>query len=1231
MKKGFALFSCLLIITSMLFISIPSGALNYSKNQNLSNIDASFYGEYLYNNSGFSVAGAGDVNGDGYDDILIGAPGINDGGGSGIGKTYLVFGKESGWNRDINISMANASFIGEYEDDYSGISVAGAGDVNGDGFDDILIGAPGDGAAGHTYLILGKASGWTKNTSLSKADASFIGDIGGESSGTAVAGAGDVNGDGFDDILIGAYRYSGSHENQGQTYLIFGKASGWAKNISLSKADATFIGTSDFYTTGSSVAGIGDVNGDGYDDILIGTYDANYTYLIFGKASGWAKDTSLFHADASFVSPRIGSNAGFSIAGVGDVNGDGYDDILIGAYYESIGFPMTGTTYLILGKTSGWSLNTSLANADASFIGEHPDDYSGYSVIGAKDVNGDGYDDFLVGAPGADNINNIGKTYLLLGKASGWSMNTSLSKADGSFMGEHAGDFSGSSIAGAGDVNGDGYDDILIGAPYNNDGGGMAGKTYLIIMDSNSKPTSVNSIKAFSNDNFSFEISKASENDTVFVELDGVDSNSSRNDIALVRVASSTSDPIGFTLRLLETGMDTGIYRGNFTIKNKTHTGFNWVKASVGETVILSSVQDSTKKVTIVVVAPLLLFPTMGPININEDQPVNIHFWASGPGPITWHETVNNAWLVWDGQAHNISGIPDNSDVGLNWINVTVTIDGMGPRTQNYTMIVNNTPPKIITTDVTSVLQDRNYGVDYNSTDDGQGTITWHLKTNASDWLTMNSSTGYLSGKPVNKDVGKYYVNISVDDGNGGWDRSNFILTVVNVNDVPVITSMDCSTAYQDHFYSVQYKVQDIDVGDVLTWSLRTNTSNWLQINSTTGLLSGIPSNADVGFYWANVTVMDLAHAYDFRNFSLTVVNVNDPPKITSVPVTIAITNIEYKYQVRVIDVDVGDILNYSLDVKPTGMNINNRTGLITWTPAVAQMGDNSVVVNVTDGKVAVIQSFKISVKVPVAVTLLAPKNNTQGTVTRPNLQWSYQNHGNTNVHFDVYLSEDISKVNLKDTKAKVIGNRTELEYTPSTDLIRGMTYYWTIRPFDSYTVGLCLDGTWAFTVAPNTKPVVSAIPNITVKVGDVFTYQVNASDPDIGDILTYSIANKPVGMSISSSGLISWIPTKDQIGDHIILVSVTDGKDQVNIQFKITVKKKDSTNGYSGLSFLEVGVIVAIIIAILAIVLALHIKGKKNKLSNEDEELMMDEPDAEEKKIKMKRKIKRQKKKQED
>ena len=478
-----------LLILQFITILVPVGALDPKMDIHIEKVNASFIGEKDADVAGISVAMAGDVNGDGYGDILIGAS-DNDEGGDAAGQVYLILGDRTGWYQDLDLGKADASWWGEASQDYAGYSVAGAGDINGDGFDDIIVGAYGndDGGdlGGQVYIIFGKTDGWQMDLSLAKVDASIIGTDKMEEAGFSVAGVGDVNGDGFDDILFGAPGNDNIDVDAGRAYLFFGKADGWNMDMKDGNADAAFYGYVANDYAGSSVAGAGDVNKDGYDDLIIGApynddngAEAGAAYIIFGKISGWAMDTDLKSSDARLLGTYKEDRVGYSVAGAGDVNADGYDDVIMGAYYSMCygARNYAGQTFLVLGKPTGWTNPQILDTADASFWGEHEKDLSGSAVSTAGDVNSDGYDDFLIGATNnADSGSNAGQAYLVLGRATGWAMNAELAVASyASFQGEGDEAYVGYSVAGGQDVNGDGISDILIGSTF------KQGKTYLML------------------------------------------------------------------------------------------------------------------------------------------------------------------------------------------------------------------------------------------------------------------------------------------------------------------------------------------------------------------------------------------------------------------------------------------------------------------------------------------------------------------------------------------------------------------------------------------------------------------------------------------------------------------------------------------------------------------------------------------------------------------------------
>lgn len=358
-------------------------------------------------------------------------------------------------NSDFSGELTEITFAGENSTDLFGAMVSSAGDVNGDGFDDIIIGASFNDAgginAGRAYIYFGGID------VDSLADVILTGESEGDIFGISVSSAGDVNGDGYDDVIVGAQENSAGGTAAGRVYIYFGGES--MDNT----ADLIMTGTASNIFFGQGVAGAGDVNGDGYDDVLASApfynVSAGITYLFYG---GTSMDTI---PDVIMTGENPGDSFGSSISSAGDVNGDTYADVIIGAYDAFSA--STGRAYIYFG---GIQMDST---ADVVMSGEMTPDHFGASVSSAGDVNGDGYDDVIIGSLNNDaGGKDAGRAYIFLG---GTSMD---SVPDVLMTGSATGDNFGI-VSSAGDVNDDGIDDVIVGAIRNDGGASNSGRAYV--------------------------------------------------------------------------------------------------------------------------------------------------------------------------------------------------------------------------------------------------------------------------------------------------------------------------------------------------------------------------------------------------------------------------------------------------------------------------------------------------------------------------------------------------------------------------------------------------------------------------------------------------------------------------------------------------------------------------------------------------------------------------------
>ncbi len=922
--------------------------------------------------SGYSVAGIGDINGDGHDDLLIGALSADLSGRVDAGISYVVYGRQGGFGPSLDLGSLTAAtgfaITGVNAFDFSGASVGAAGDVNGDGLADFLIGAPWGEAsqgtnAGETYLVFGRASGFGTGLDLSTLNGTtgvtFRGALAGDGLGFAVSSAGDINGDGFDDLILGAREADGGgRTDAGASYVVFGQAGGFAATMDVTGLNGangfSIIGADASDRSGYSVAGVGDVNGDGIDDLLIGApqgdpggrANAGEAYVVFGRTGGFGASLDLGSLSGTngFTISGVdaGDHAGWSVASAGDLNGDGLADMVIGALYaDPDGGENAGETYVVFGRTGGFgaNLDLSIMTPATGFVitGTAALNLTGHSVASAGDVNGDGMDDLLIGSLYADGSGgtDTGQTYVVFGRQGGFGAALDLASLNGqtgfAIGGVAAGDFSGHSVSAAGDVNGDGFDDLIIGAPMASPSGrSNAGSSYVLFGGAN--------------------VTRLSNDATVTVTVTGV------NDAPVI-----TSNGGGAT--------------GGYTISENT-TGPNTITAFDPDA-------GSNLTFSIIGGADAALFTINGAGVVSLINPPDFEAPADQNGDNVYEVIVQ----VSDGT------LTDTQTINLTVTNANeapvITSGGGGP-----SAVVTGVENSTTATTVVATDPDAGANLVYSIIAGRDGTR--FAIDAATGVLTFVTAPDFEAPTDQNGD-GVYEVDVRVSDGLGGEDVQTIFVNVGNANEAPVITSngggaVGGYTISENTLGPSPITATDPDAGSNLTYSIIGGADAALFTMDGAGVISLINApdfeapadqNGD-NVYEVIVQVSD-GDLTDTQTLTVTVTDANEAPVITSngggpTATILVAEGTRGVTTVVAVDPDAGAQITYAITggADAALFTINAATGAVSFVGSTDfenpadQGADNNydIVVEASDGTHTDTQNIQVTVT-DVADTLL--------------------------------------------------------------------------------------------------------------------------------------------------------------------------------------------------------------------------------------------------------------------
>lgn len=427
----------------------------------------------------------GDMDGDGHDDLLLGADSEATG-GADAGAAYLVLGPIAAGTHVVN-TISSAAVAGSKSEQAVGTALA-LGDLTGDGVMELILGVPGYDTTGYSAngaVAIVEGTG-AYPTDISGAAMIISGAADTDAAGTAV-GSADLDCDGVADLLVGVPKDDTLGTNRGAVAVVFGPSA----SLGLADADILFVGTDNGEMAGTTLVNIGDGNADGVDDLLIGAPERDGAYsnegvawLVYGTCAQTGT-IDLTSADASLFGPNSGALAGTALAATGDLDGDGYDDLGVGApgYNGPTGSSADIGLAAVFSSPLAGGVEVSLASAPLLALGGADQDALGVSLSAGGDVDGDGCPDLLVGATGAavggiGGDVGVGGLFYCPDLAAGWS--SDLSVADATVEGQAGDDGAGALVEVRGDLDGNGEADPLVTAPSNAGGGSNRGAVAIV-------------------------------------------------------------------------------------------------------------------------------------------------------------------------------------------------------------------------------------------------------------------------------------------------------------------------------------------------------------------------------------------------------------------------------------------------------------------------------------------------------------------------------------------------------------------------------------------------------------------------------------------------------------------------------------------------------------------------------------------------------------------------------